>query len=230
MMKNLFTLFLLSLCFNLVNAQDTICLKTGECFGVKLLEINVSDITYKRSDDLNGPNYTFNKADLALIKFGNSQINSIKQKFVASPEDSVIKGLSKNNPDHVVYKRGKIWINQRAVSSNEFLYLCQKTLPSDQFYQTKELIDKSVAKKNLQLTLSISSIPLYLIGGGSMLVGFIGGYFVENDDVVIPFLYLGGLSIAGGITFSIVRNVQKGIGLKYKASAVNLYNNSNPLR
>lgn len=230
MMKNLFASFLLSLCFNLVNAQDTICLKTGECFGVKLLEINVSDITYKRSDNLNGPNYTFNKTDLALIKFGNGQVDSIKQKFVASPEDSVIKGLSKNNPDHVVYKRGKIWVNQQAVSSDEFLYLCQNTLPSDQFYQTKELIDKSAIRKKLQIGLGIGAIPLYVIGAGSIFLGTLSGLLGATNQESNPFFYVGGICLAGGVSLSVTSSVQKGIGLKYKASAVNLYNNSNPLR
>lgn len=224
-MKNLIFIYLLFY-YAALNAQDTICLKTGECFGVKLLEINISDIKCKKSDYLSGPDYTFNKADLTYIKYGNGQTDTIRQEKTAVITTETGPELSKKPSVTVLYKRGKIWIDHEAVSSDEFLYLCQNTLSSERFYQTKELIDKSIVRKKLQIGLGVGAVPLYFAGALSMLLGGITYAYSPNSQESNAFFTVGGISILGGISLSVTSSVQKGISLKYKSAAVNLYNNT----
>ena len=44
----------------------------------KIIEVDINDITYKRIENLDGPNYIVSKADLLVIKYSNGQIDSIK--------------------------------------------------------------------------------------------------------------------------------------------------------
>lgn len=52
-------------------AQDLLTKKNGEDILTKVLEVNVSEIKYKKFDDLNGPIFTILKSEVLLIRYEN---------------------------------------------------------------------------------------------------------------------------------------------------------------
>lgn len=64
-------LFILSLSFSSISAQDVIINNTGDEIQAKVLEITSSEIKYKRYDNLDGPTITIAKSEVLLIKYEN---------------------------------------------------------------------------------------------------------------------------------------------------------------
>lgn len=54
--------------------QDTIYYKNGTIISSKVSEINQTQITYKKSNNLDGPNYIVNRNDISVIKYNNGSI------------------------------------------------------------------------------------------------------------------------------------------------------------
>jgi len=64
----IFTLFPL-----LTFAQDNIILKNGEDINTKIIEINESNVKYKKYNNLDGPLYTTSKDEIFYIKYSNGE-------------------------------------------------------------------------------------------------------------------------------------------------------------
>ena len=54
-------------------AQDVIVKKDGSTILSKILEVNTSDIKYKKYSNLDGPTYTILKAELLSINYKNGE-------------------------------------------------------------------------------------------------------------------------------------------------------------
>ena len=67
-MKNLKLLILLFFIGNTLFSQDTIVLVNQEKILSKIIEINVSNIKYKKSNNIDGPDYFESKSNIKLIK------------------------------------------------------------------------------------------------------------------------------------------------------------------
>ena len=86
-MKNIL-LFILFICSsNIIKAQDTLSMRSGENILVKVIEVGTSEIKYKKLDNLNGPVFSMLKSDLLIIKYQNDT----KDDF------SSIKKIEENN-------------------------------------------------------------------------------------------------------------------------------------
>lgn len=85
-MKKLITTNILMLFFYVAFSQtDNIILKSGEEISSKIVEIGSTDIKYKKSDFLNGPNFVLPNSEIFMIKFSNGEKmlfenNSINEK------------------------------------------------------------------------------------------------------------------------------------------------------
>ena len=81
-MKNIL-LFILFICSsNIIKAQDTLSMRSGENILVKVIEVGTSEIKYKKLDNLNGPVFSMLKSDLLIIKYQNDtkdDFSSIKK-------------------------------------------------------------------------------------------------------------------------------------------------------
>lgn len=55
----------------MTNECDVIIFKKGDEVEVKVLEVGVNEIRYKKCDNLNGPTFTENKSKIFMIKFAN---------------------------------------------------------------------------------------------------------------------------------------------------------------
>ena len=76
---------LLFLCFTLFSfvaySQDLITTKKGEDIQAKVLEINTSQVRYKKTDNLEGPTYTILKSDVLMIRYANGSKDIFAESF-----------------------------------------------------------------------------------------------------------------------------------------------------
>lgn len=70
-MKKLFLFVTTVLLITGLFAQDLIIKKNGDEINAKIEEVGVSDIKYKKADNLEGPVFTLLKAEVFMIKFQN---------------------------------------------------------------------------------------------------------------------------------------------------------------
>ena len=98
-MKNIL-LFILFICLsNIIKAQDTLSMRSGENILVKVIEVGTSEVKYKKIGNLNGPVFSMLKSDLLLIKYENGT----KEDF------SSIKKIEENNfSGYDPYIQGKL--------------------------------------------------------------------------------------------------------------------------
>jgi len=81
-------LFILFICSsNIIKAQDTLSMRSGENILVKVIEVGTTEVKYKKLDNLNGPIFSILKSDLLIVKYENGT----KEDF------SSIKKIEENN-------------------------------------------------------------------------------------------------------------------------------------
>lgn len=84
-MKKTFILFVSSLLWNTtVSAQDVIVKKDGSTIISKVLEINQSNVKYKKYSNQRGPIYTINKSDLLSINYENGEKETYENTSVST--------------------------------------------------------------------------------------------------------------------------------------------------
>jgi len=96
-MKNLLLLIVLIMSLSIkVDAQDTLRMKSGENFKVKVIEVGTTEVKYKKIDNLNGPIFTILKSDLLMIGYENgtidnfSNIQNIVENNLLKIDDSIL--------------------------------------------------------------------------------------------------------------------------------------------
>jgi hypothetical protein len=89
-------LFILFICSsNIIKAQDTLSMRSGENILVKVIEVGTSEVKYKKQDNLNGPIFSILKSDLLIVKYENgtkedfSSIKKIEGNNLFLIDDSV---------------------------------------------------------------------------------------------------------------------------------------------
>ena len=96
-MKNLLLFFLFICSSNIIKAQDTLSMRSGENILVKVIEVGTAEVKYKKLDNLNGPVFSMLKSDLLMIKYANGtneDFSSIKkiEEYNLSGIDPYIQG------------------------------------------------------------------------------------------------------------------------------------------
>lgn len=107
--------FFLFLCLAipaLISAQDKIVLHTGEVLYGKVEEVGISEIKYKKQDNLTGPVYVLSKNDVHAIHYENGTKDEFAKKEVKTEEkkeeDYVKKEEEKTkDAEDDVYSNGK---------------------------------------------------------------------------------------------------------------------------
>lgn len=89
-------------------AQDVISLKSGNKVSAKILEINTSEIKYKRFDNPNGPTYVVSKSDIQKIEYENGTVDLLGSPAVTeAPKDSIVKTTPAPQVKSTVAKKKK---------------------------------------------------------------------------------------------------------------------------
>lgn len=86
MKKTLFTLLITFITGLACQAQDLLIKRNGDELEVKVLEINLKEIKYKRFDNLEGPVISILKSDVFMIKYENGT----KTTFTDTPAPSPV--------------------------------------------------------------------------------------------------------------------------------------------
>lgn len=93
-------------------AQDTLVLRNGREHVVKVLEINPTEVIYKRFDNLEGPNIVVLKADVARIVYANGTREEFDEELPRAPADKpvVVRTPEPDLPrtDQELYQRGRM--------------------------------------------------------------------------------------------------------------------------
>ena len=67
---------------------DVIILKNGNEINSKIIEITLSEIKYKKIDNIDGPTITFPKSDVLMIKYANGTKDIISQSVTSSNQSN----------------------------------------------------------------------------------------------------------------------------------------------
>ena len=81
-MKQILFLALLFVCLS-AKAQDVITTRKGTVIQAKVTEVTPSEVKYKRFDNLDGPNYTAKKSEIASIVYKNGTIDAFEEADTA---------------------------------------------------------------------------------------------------------------------------------------------------
>lgn len=202
----------LSLC---IKAQDTIYKRTGDIIPAKISEINIKEVTYKRTDLLDGPLFISNKNEIRKIKYANGAIDSFKVVQETPKKQAVV---------YVNPMRSYQYANEISLSYRRGVYQYMGHHISDKAV-FNIVSDKNGTWKNAEIDLNIKDSKRnkalqYTIGYGGAVVGGIGIYAAalgadvgsnSNDAAIAAFA---GILSAGVVVSSQI------ISFKYKLKRV----------
>jgi len=83
----------------IVNSQDVITLKNGTEINTFVKEIDDVNITYKKFDNPNGPNYVLKKSEIAQIRYVNGSKDIFLEEEISVDEKnaSIVESANVNN-------------------------------------------------------------------------------------------------------------------------------------
>jgi hypothetical protein len=95
-MKKIIILLSLFLYSSVGFAQDVLTKKNGEDILAKVLEVNTTEIKYKKSENPNGPTFTILKSEVLLIRYenGTKDVFNEPQKVSSQPESVIENPIS----------------------------------------------------------------------------------------------------------------------------------------
>lgn len=197
-MKNLL-LFILLLCSSIIiNAQDTLFMRTGENIQVKVMEVGISEVKYKKIENIDGPLYSTLKSDLFTIRYENGSkddFSSIKKiEFTKSDDSGYIMG----HDDAIKYYKG-YKLAGTAV-------LLTTALP---FYGTFLGIAPAALSYSAEpLVENLDCPDLHLMKNEQYAKGYkIEARHIKRKKVIIN--YLSGLAIQGGLIVLILNAITR---------------------
>jgi hypothetical protein len=109
---------------NIIKAQDTLTMRSGENILVKVIEVGTAEVKYKKLDNLNGPIFSVLKSDLLILKYENGtkdDFSSIKKN--EENNFSAIDTSFQGKNDAIRYYNGYKTAGTIALISNLFLFV-----------------------------------------------------------------------------------------------------------
>ena len=98
-MKKIISLSLLAFSFLTgLNAQDVITMKDGTDVQAKIIEVNPSEIRYKKYSNPDGPIFTINKSDVLIVRYENGEKdvfaeNTQEKKYTSNTTETIVEGM-----------------------------------------------------------------------------------------------------------------------------------------
>lgn len=100
-MKNILVVVFIMLAMQ-SNSQDYIILKNGDEIKAKVLEINNTDIDYKKYSNINGPTYHLDKTDIFMIKYASGD-KDVFSKTVSNTSKTPKYNIIDSSPTEFIY-------------------------------------------------------------------------------------------------------------------------------
>jgi hypothetical protein len=139
-----------------IKAQDTIVTRNGETIISKLVEVNPTNVRYKRFDYQDGPLFMLEKQDLKFIVYVNGMKDSF-ENYVAPPAPVIkfpaIDLTMQTSGKHYYYK-------ERRIGEPDMLAIAGKLNDP----KINLMIKKTEEKKLVQNITAIAGIPLFISG------------------------------------------------------------------
>ena len=150
----LFAILLFSSLF--IKAQDTIVTRNGEKIISKLVEVNPTNIRYKRFDYLDGPLFMLEKQDIKFILYGNGMKDSF-ENYVAPPAPAVKFPVV----DLTMQTSGRSYFyKERRIGEPDMLAVAGKLNDP----KINLMIKKTEEKRLIQNVTRVAGIPLFISG------------------------------------------------------------------
>ena len=134
-------------------SQDFITKKSGEDIRAKVLEVNQTDIRFKKFDNLNGPTFTMLKSEIMMIRYENGTKDVFNQKendkveSEVPKEDLRMKGKRDSEKNYKGKKSGAGWTAATTILLSPIIGVipavaCASSEPSDENlnYRDNELM------------------------------------------------------------------------------------------
>lgn len=226
-MKTIFFVLFILFRINSIFSQDTIRFLNNTIKVVKVTEINIDAIKYKRFDNLEGPLYVSSKSEIESIKFSNGLIETFKSEeakpqTVVTATTSVSPTVTNQNTSFekiVIIDKTKLMHFGKPMGESRLLRVINNYPESEKkTLMMKEYTNmKSFKKKQ------------YLFGfiglGAGVGLAYIGmmASLISSDSTPIAVGLAGGVSI--GVTGAIIAHTNKQKRLKKKIEIATIYNN-----
>lgn len=110
-------------------AQDTIVQKNGTSIPARVLEIDKSDVKYKKFENPDGPSYIIPKSDISIIRYQNGSVDTFSVAAAKEPAKVVtiqpksemyLKGFKDADTYYMKYKPAAQWQFAVTVPLNAF--------------------------------------------------------------------------------------------------------------
>ena len=120
-MKNLLLIIIFASFSNIIKAQDTLTMRSGENIIVKIIEVGTSEVKYKKIDNLNGPIFSILKSEVSMIQYENGSKDVFKEDMKIKQQSSV--QLRSKDLSEVVTKLKRVRLTIFGVGALLMLYL-----------------------------------------------------------------------------------------------------------
>lgn len=128
-LRNSFFMALALISWSNISAQDRIVMKNGNTLEAKVFEIQLTEIKYKRFDNLTGPLYSLLKSDVFLIMYENGTKEVINELApTPAPAAQPVKAAAVPQPARVVAAQPASPV-QNDVEANDNLIFAGVSLP-----------------------------------------------------------------------------------------------------
>lgn len=159
-MKKIILFFLAFLALQKVQAQDTIVKKSGDVILAKILELNPTNIKYKRKDMPDGPLYIENKSEIMMIKYANGLKEVFNDIVSSTPPVVAPANPQYYTPAPPVVKGIESWDNQYRYNGHHINeYELHDILSKSKDRKVLGFVQQSKNAKKLQL-IGFAGIPL----------------------------------------------------------------------
>ena len=134
------TFLTITFCFS----QDVITLKTGEDINAKIIEVGVSDIKYKKFDNIDGPSFTILKSDVLMTRYknGTKDVYNLEKKENSNNEEMALQGAKDAVTNYKGQNSGKVWTGVTSVIASPLVGLipaaiCSSSEPDEENLNVK---------------------------------------------------------------------------------------------
>lgn len=164
----------------ITQAQDVIVKKDNSTILSKVIEINGSEIKYKKWSNLDGPNYSINCSEIKCINYQNGEIdrfddNSVNQVIILDEHnDQIINFMER--------KGNKLTLNGRILSDNEVYAL----VGEENF--------KTYMSAKSQIDSGRASTIMFLLSVGTAICLATDAYFNYSPGKMLPVYVFAGLA------------------------------------
>ncbi|MCL2040720.1 MAG: hypothetical protein FWG84_01600 [Bacteroidales bacterium] len=213
-------LFFVILCFGAAGtfAQDIITLKTGDDIQALVQEIGIDDVTYKKFENPNGPNYKLKKSEIFMIRYENASKDVFKDEAPApSTNQTNAQGMSNNQQAPPIDYNTFLQLRGDDNKMAEFLKTNDRDL-YEQFHRGASLRDTGGG-------LLVTGLFFTVVGGALEVIGFSNtdnetGEITNGGSTTI---IVGGVMLTAGQIFIITSIPLSATGGSLKRRAADSY-------